>query len=71
MRRERFTVAESCGSSFGETNARSLAAARCSARANKPARIGIASKAQNQAGAPKLMMKTMLDAEIQHQTSRI
>src|SRR5438270_6132207 len=54
-RRERFTVAASCGSNRGETNSRSLAIPRCSARANNNARTGITASAQNQIGAPKLI----------------
>src|ERR1700730_9820936 len=58
MRRERFTVADSWGSNRGETNSRNRTAARCSARTNKSARIGIATNAQNQIGAPKLIRST-------------
>src|ERR1700737_4618261 len=54
----RFTVAASCGSSRGETNSRSRAIPRRSARANNSARTGITSSAQNQIGAPKLIRST-------------
>src|SRR5438270_9704963 len=57
-RRERFTVAESWGNNFGETNSRSLATARCSARKNKTARTGTASNAQNHPGDPKFIRST-------------
>src|SRR5712691_9232320 len=57
-RRERFTVAASCGSNRGETNSRSFVTPRCSARANSTARTRIASSAQNHIGAPKLIRST-------------
>src|SRR5579864_4374617 len=77
-RRLRFTVADNCGSNRGETKSRNRTAARCSDRANKSVRTGIASSPQNQTGAPKLISKKILDTrslildqKIQHPESSI
>src|SRR5688500_356266 len=55
LRRRQSTVRARLGSNRSETNSRRRRAARFSARAESSASKGIASKAQNQAGAPKFI----------------